>query len=380
VRQEEGTNGISDPQLWLYAHGDPNVVGHTSILYDTVSPRWPERDIICFDPAASDDGTFCVQISDDWPRDYLNRGPVLNDGCGPVPLEAGEHSVVLTKGARLWYTAVLAPPPAPPKPPPFDLTGKLNVAKCDAMMRDPTHIFRQMWEARQFMRLRREGGIPCFERAREDISRGQASSAFFADVKEGKWCDSNWYEGVPGDLGDMNRRPRFSGQAPALLGFDETIDDFCVADHRYHSNGYYDDWSHAGKCANSNNNILALWGNRLTYNMCRNLEWQMCAAKGLLPGQGGHGMRFSYPPKELDVFDGGTGKALDRCQGWKPPGVNCQDGFGTDDIFYLESCLYSFVCKNNEELFSLKAGEFYVCKFDGDKFDELQGLLESLPA
>jgi hypothetical protein len=173
VRQEEGTNGISDPQLWLYAHGDPNVVGHTSILYDTVSPRWPERDIICFDPAASDDGTFCVQISDDWPRDYLNRGPVLNDGCGPVPLEAGEHSVVLTKGARLWYTAVLAPPPAPPKPPPFDLTGKLNVAKCDAMMRDPTHIFRQMWEARQFMRLRREGGIPCFERAREDISRGQ---------------------------------------------------------------------------------------------------------------------------------------------------------------------------------------------------------------
>jgi hypothetical protein len=77
---------------------------------------------------------------------------------------------------------------------------------------------------------------------------------------------------VPGDLGDMNRRPRFSGQAPALLGFDETIDDFCVADHRYHSNGYYDDWSHAGKCANSNNNILALWGNRLTYNMCRNLE------------------------------------------------------------------------------------------------------------
>jgi hypothetical protein len=31
---------------------------------------------------------------------------------------------------------------------------------------------------------------------------------------------------------------------------------------------------HAGSCLNSNHNILSLYGKRVQYNLCRNLEWQ----------------------------------------------------------------------------------------------------------
>jgi len=249
------------------------------------------------------------------------------------------------------------------------------------MLRDPTHQFRQMWEARSFMRRAPGdgGSFLCFERHREDEFRHQDASVFFDGVKKGTVCESNWFEGVPGDLGTLNQAPTFTAQAPALLGFDETIDDFCMADHEYFSNRIYDDNNHAGKCANSNNNILALWGDRLVYNTCRNLEWQVCAVMGKLPGQGGNGMRFSYNPGNLDVYDGGTGKSLGTCRGYLPPNLNCGNGFATDDIYFLEVCLVSFLCKNKEELFTVEPHDFYVCDFDGDAFDELQALLMQPP-
>eukprot|EP00966_Prymnesium_polylepis_P219262 5072969-Prymnesium_polylepis.1 len=37
--------------------------------------------------------------------------------------------------------------PSPPPPPPYDLSGPLTVKQCDAMLRDPTHVFRGMWDA-----------------------------------------------------------------------------------------------------------------------------------------------------------------------------------------------------------------------------------------
>ena len=90
-------------------------------------------------------------------------------------------------------------------------------------------------------------------------------------------------------------------------------------------------------------------------------------------------MRFSYPPGDLDVYDGGTGKSLGNCNGWMPDNVNCQNGFATDDIYFLEVCLFSFVCTNNEELFTLSPRDFYVCEFDEAAFDELQELLIEPP-
>ena len=90
-------------------------------------------------------------------------------------------------------------------------------------------------------------------------------------------------------------------------------------------------------------------------------------------------MRFSYNPGNLDVYDGGTGKSFGSCAGYLPPSLNCANGFATDDIYFLEVCLVSFLCKNREELFTVGPEDFYVCEFDGDAFDELQALLMQPP-
>jgi hypothetical protein len=54
--------------------------------------------------------------------------------------------------------------------------------------------------------------------------------------------------------------------------------------------------------------------------------------------------------------------------------------FATDDVYYLEVCLFSFLCSNREELFTIGTHDFFVCEFDDDKFDELQQLLLEPPA
>ena len=91
--------------------------------------------------------------------------------------------------------------------------------------------------------------------------------------RNGGSCNTNWYEGNAGgaaenQLGRAHVTPRFEGhkQAPALLGFDETIDAFCW-DHGGRG-------SHAIACVHSGFNILSLYGERVPYNICRNLEWQ----------------------------------------------------------------------------------------------------------
>jgi hypothetical protein len=57
---------------------------------------------------------------------------------------------------------------------------------------------------------------------------GGDPSSWFAAVERGDACDQNWSLGVGGWLGDAQSRPRFaSGSAPALLGFDGSIWDFC---------------------------------------------------------------------------------------------------------------------------------------------------------
>ena len=90
-------------------------------------------------------------------------------------------------------------------------------------------------------------------------------------------------------------------------------------------------------CVRGNYNILSLYGDRVPYNICRNLEWQVCAAKGLLPGQGSEAIKFGYQPSKLRP-DGGLGKPLGQCHGWVPEEAPTGDiyGFATDDVFYLE--------------------------------------------
>jgi len=220
-------------------------------------------------------------------------------------------------------------------------------------------------------------GAACWHRRRDDASRVQSGGSYFDNVLSGGSCDTNWYEGNYGRLGEADGRAVFSSAAaPALLGFDEGIDASCRAS----APGYAKDWTHATRCVAANVNILSLYGNRVPYNICRNLEWQTCAAKGMLPGQGTPAIRFATAPSSLDPA-GATGKPLGQCKGWVPstPPTGGVYGFATDDVFFLEVCLFNELCYNGHELFTLAEGEEFICKFDENGLRELQGILLQEP-
>ena len=97
---------------------------------------------------------------------------------------------------------------------------------------------------------------------------------------------------------------------------------------------------------------------------------------GRLPGQQTATIRFARAPGELDPT-GSTGKPLGQCRGWTPPkrpesGVF---GYATDDIFYLEVCLFNQICANGAELFELRQDEDWQCQFSETRLRELQDIL-----
>lgn len=207
---------------------------------------------------------------------------------------------------------------------------------------------------------------------RDRPGKWQNVDTFFQSTHAGQYCRTNWYEGNWGALGWENHIQHFKKDAPALLGFDEDIDWFCQR---------HDGCSHAECCVQTNNNILSLYGDRMPYNICRNLEWQVCAAKGMLPGQRTPTIRFARAPRTL-APDGSTGKPLGKCHGWVPPDrpTGGLYGYATDDIFYLEVCLYNQICSNGDELFRLDPGDAFVCAYSADRFLELEQILLQPPA
>ena len=147
--------------------------------------------------------------------------------------------------------------------------------------------------------------------------------------------------------------PHFTApEAPALLGFDEDIDDYCES-HGGRGN-------HAEACVQANVNILSLYGDRIPYNICRNVEWQVCAAKGTLPGQNSRKIRFAYAPKKLEPYTGV--KPIGNCGGYAPLGCGqWSGGYASSDIYYMEACVYTMMCANRDEFWNLEAHEDFVC-------------------
>ena len=198
---------------------------------------------------------------------------------------------------------------------------------------------------------RAPGGAACF---------GRGWPPFDLDgALRGDGCDRNWLEGT-------HPRPVYRQPAPALLGFDETIYAFCSAETRLEEGPYWgDNNALAVRCVGASENVLRVMGG---WNMCVNLHWQTCAAKGLLHGQRDSSMRFSIAPKELDIdlFD-------------NPPNgcVNggCDRTYSISDVYYAEVCLLSHICRNRRELFELEYGELFRCDLDDGAYLELKQLL-----
>ena len=271
-------------------------------------------------------------------------------------------------------------------PPPW--SSKLSPDTCDTLLSDPNGMLKQMWNRWGWAQLHDEE--PCWG--------WDGGHAFFDNAIAGGSCDSDWYEGSIG-------RQTYHGDTPGVLGFDDSIGEYCggLRGRRLEedwdgsagvvvSNGSAPGQQHADYefthrrrldnaarlCIKGGRNILMLFGNNVHntgagYNSCRNLEWQLCAAMGKLPGQQTPTIIFAKAPSELDYLGD---RPLGRCGGYSPNGCG-KHAYSNDDIYFLEVCMFSKICINNFDLFTLQAGEWFHCQVHEKGFRELQAYLTS---
>ena len=64
---------------------------------------------------------------------------------------------------------------------------------------------------------------------------------------------------------------------------------------------------------------------------------------------------------------------LGSCSGYAPLG--CEDGYASSDIFFLETCFYSMMCSNHDELFELGVGEDFNCELSRPGFERLRNYI-----
>jgi len=233
--------------------------------------------------------------------------------------------------------------------PPYGFKDQLSTQVCEILFRDKSHLFRRMWgiDSRQ---QNHKGDEACWSRVRHAKWDHQPAEQYFEDILSGRYCQlTDWYEGSTTGHGF------FGPDAPALLGFDADIHNFCGGDN----------------CDGRGVNILMLFGH-IKYNTCRNFEWQMCAVRGLLNSQGKKEIMFARAPNTMYI-DGYP--PLGRCSGWTDAPCDDYVGYANDDIYYIEVCLFSMVCKNSDALFQLEVGERWICDFDLEGFMSLQEML-----
>lgn len=101
-------------------------------------------------------------------------------------------------------------------------TGQLNEDYCKSeVYGDRNSIFYELWSP-NWERFE-AGGHSCWD----DEPGGAAG--FFSDVFEGKGatCQANWFTSAGGNLAGPDARPRFTGEAKAVLGLDPAIFEYC---------------------------------------------------------------------------------------------------------------------------------------------------------
>ena len=272
----------------------------------------------------------------------------------------------------------------------------LTAAKCDAFLHDPSHLFHKMWGATPWT-TRWE--LPCWAAARHQTHAGatvvpRSPGIFFSDLQSARHCNSNWCEGnFPRanasstvsqlehlqDLGRPDFSAPFLATAPALLGFDESVHRHCNT--KLGVAVPFGDFEHAASCTAANRNILWLKGGT-KYNLCRNLEWEVCAARGLLPSQSSGAIVFAPPPHKVTT-DGSP--PLDGCRngfplgGTKQPpkcGSRPNESYNSADVYFLELCLLNALCENGASLFHRnRTRSPFRCKFSESRLARLLRIL-----
>ena len=161
-----------------------------------------------------------------------------------------------------------SPPPPPPMHPlePSGAWFALRSAKCASIVHQPSHKFHHLWGREAWVNRGMLGNVqPCW---------GANPVRFFDSLLQAAQCNRNWHEGTGGSA--RWDRPRYTAPAPALLGFDPSIWDYCT---QLHDPGSWADadWNAelVRRCVGANQNILRMM---VGYNMCANLQWVMCVA------------------------------------------------------------------------------------------------------
>lgn len=108
--------------------------------------------------------------------------------------------------------------------------------------------------------------------------------------------------------------------------------------------------------------------------------WQVCAARGLLHGQNSRKIRFALDLERVELSDDDRNPSFGVCSGWTDVGCDMATRFANDDIFFLEVCIFSHICSNNEHLFEMNTGEDFECDLSFDGFTRLRDLLLAGPS
>lgn len=308
----------------------------------------------------------------------------------------------------------------------------LTADRCDAMLHDSGHLFRHMW-----------GDIPwtteysreCWRASRDLSLSPRGLRVFLNAVRSGVFCNTtNWLEGnqprqlpivptVIAHLQDLGRRdfmpPPSTRDAPALLGFDLSVHTHCTAALHLPENISvpFEDFEHAAACVAANRNILWLKtdnmtspgsaardggdgtgngrlasrrGSGIAYNLCRNLEWLGCAARGWLPNQHSATIIFTRPVRLLNTVGE---RPLHACRNVRRRTPRCPAGnrsYSSQDVYFLEVCLLYKLCANGGEIFGSSGAQqgapqssaapsaprnVFACDYSPRGMDELLGLL-----
>ena len=150
--------------------------------------------------------------------------------------------------ARAFFAvAALAPAIAAPYTR-FD--GLLTAEYAEREISHHDSIFYELW-SNGWERLR-PGKEACWD------GQPGGADAFFEGVRRGTTCSANWFSAAKGDLAVADARARFTGHAPALLGFDPDIYDYCSdlngQSHSFTGNDWQAEFSL--RCIRANRNVL----------------------------------------------------------------------------------------------------------------------------
>ena len=234
MRAVSVARGSLSPQLWVYEHKGKLTqrVYKTAAKPRTRSPSWDDE--ICLDAPSSkrDDVCFEIRDADHRAAESPFMPVLLHAGCTQLlarnAQDRGERELALTNGATLrflnrggarttWESPQTSPPPMPPcnDAAPF-------CHRCDEMLADLASPLYDMFAKGAYVRkgLTNEG---CWQKWDDPVG-----TSYFSQLSGDVFCNRNWFEGAFEDVDHASDRPDFSdAEAPALLGFDDTIYTFC---------------------------------------------------------------------------------------------------------------------------------------------------------